>query len=1069
MIVGGTSTTAHLAVGKDRLHAKTNATSVADLYLNNEGGRVFLSSGGTGGVYANAGEFHAKDLYAQFGYITTQLFAENLNVADTLRATRYDLTHISQAGGHLYISPTIKFPNSGTTLTITKSTTALTIVVSDSSIQANMAGYSWAENSSVKCSLTIGDNVTGTMDGTLNSINVTSHTLSITVSGENWDSIEAGTYNASQFSDMSIMVYKRGDYRVGIWLSCYDIVNNSDSIRIYGGNQVLPNVMLGNLTNAGLGTINNMTPTGWGLFAQNAFLHGAVYATSGSIGGFTMDANTIHTTGLAVTRNDDGSIALSSDTNGFIRTVGGTSRSDLRFAIGSNFAVDNTGALYAYSGYIGCWNITQDALYSDGHPAYDTNANGIYMDDEYIAGGKQAQWYFKNDGSAKIGKMTLSTDGVLSVPAAEITGLNGTGRNLIINTAHPSITERPRLLEQTANTSIISSFTATTAPHGIRITQNGTDYPYYYLGLTGSMNGLIPGEIYTLSFDYECKLYSGISTSNTTKRYLGVWMYDNRNGSNANHEGKLSTEVYTGDNYGGHVISGRIVFTFTVPDATSIQFRIRPNVTNSGYNLAGDYIEIRNLMLEHGEYASDYVPALEDLSVDNIYTTGTTTINGGLITTGSITADQIAAGSITADKIATDAIKSKTYTYTSGNFSTTGTMFNLAGTGYIRSKNFAIDTSGNAYFKGNVEATSGKIGGWEITGSQIDKTNYNSSNKATNYIKIAPGSATNGDVIVLKTYGTPGNESTAIYPFYLHSDGFFHAENAEVGGDITATSGKIGSWSIKLDNGDGTSKYLNGIYASGTNAYLTRISVPKADSDSWVFQTATNTSYDASQSDLGWVNTMHITKGGGIYGSIFDSTTSGWKQIYANAIYSIDSTSNRGIRFGTAAVIPYNAVTGVDSNGQVALGSNTTRWSGIYSAAAVDVSSDRNLKTNISPFDSRHEAAYMELEPVTYMMRNFTATDSHDRLHYGFIAQDVESAFNNNGITTEEVGMVHKYQREEPNPAGELIEYSLSYTEMIALNTHMVQKAYREIETLKERITELENELENINSKGEIR
>jgi len=64
MIVGGTSTTAHLAVGKDRLHAKTNATSVADLYLNNEGGRVFLSSGGTGGVYANAGEFHAKDLYA---------------------------------------------------------------------------------------------------------------------------------------------------------------------------------------------------------------------------------------------------------------------------------------------------------------------------------------------------------------------------------------------------------------------------------------------------------------------------------------------------------------------------------------------------------------------------------------------------------------------------------------------------------------------------------------------------------------------------------------------------------------------------------------------------------------------------------------------------------------------------------------------------------------------------------------------------------------------------------------------------------------------------------------------
>jgi len=44
------------------------------------------------------------------------------------------------------------------------------------------------------------------------------------------------------------------------------------------------------------------------------------------------------------------------------------------------------------------------------------------MDSTYLAGGKQAMWYLKNDGSAKIGALTLSSAGILAVPAANITG-----------------------------------------------------------------------------------------------------------------------------------------------------------------------------------------------------------------------------------------------------------------------------------------------------------------------------------------------------------------------------------------------------------------------------------------------------------------------------------------------------------------------------------------------------------------------------------------------------------------------------------------------------------------------
>ena len=109
---------------------------------------------------------------------------------------------------------------------------------------------------------------------------------------------------------------------------------------------------------------------------------------------------------------------------------------------------------------------------------------------------------------------------------------------------------------------------------------------------------------------------------------------------------------------------------------------------------------------------------------DNIYSTNTTTINGGKITTGSITASQIAAGAITsekiapktitaekiaadaitaekissgaitADKIATDAIKSKNYIA-----NTSGSYLNLADGSYD-SKNLKWDSQGNVTMEG---------------------------------------------------------------------------------------------------------------------------------------------------------------------------------------------------------------------------------------------------------------------------------------------------------------------------------------------------------------------------------
>lgn len=83
------------------------------------------------------------------------------------------------------------------------------------------------------------------------------------------------------------------------------------------------------------------------LYASNVTVKGVVDATSGAIGGFKMESDSIHTDGKAITSTDSGSVALASGTKTFSRTINGTSRSALKFAIGGNFGVSQTGTLYA--------------------------------------------------------------------------------------------------------------------------------------------------------------------------------------------------------------------------------------------------------------------------------------------------------------------------------------------------------------------------------------------------------------------------------------------------------------------------------------------------------------------------------------------------------------------------------------------------------------------------------------------------------------------------------------------------------------------------------------------------
>jgi len=159
-----------------------------------------------------------------------------------------------------------------------------------------MAGIAWTSGSAVKVSGTINGVVTGTMDGTIDSITNGSQMV-VKVSGGNWNSVQATTTDltANEFSDLTVMVYQRhvgsSDYRVGIWMNCYDHINSSSTIRVYGGTATNPTVTIGNLTGMTFNGNQIEGTNNWGILTSMGYFEGAIISNEGQIGGWTIDEN----------------------------------------------------------------------------------------------------------------------------------------------------------------------------------------------------------------------------------------------------------------------------------------------------------------------------------------------------------------------------------------------------------------------------------------------------------------------------------------------------------------------------------------------------------------------------------------------------------------------------------------------------------------------------------------------------------------------------------------------------------------------------------------------------------
>jgi hypothetical protein len=123
-------------------------------------------------------------------------------------------------------------------------------------------------------------------------------------------------------------------------------------------------------------------------------------------------------------------------------------------------------------------------------------------------------------------------------------------------------------------------------------------------------------------------------------------------------------------------------------------------------------------------------------------------------------------------------------------------------------------------------------------------------------------------------------------------------------------------------------------------------------------------------------------------------------------------------------------------------GSGASIWvgNGVYATEELTIKSDRRLKNSISYNLDKYDEFFLALKPTRFKYNNGVS----GRIHLGFIAQDVEEAMLNAGLTANDLAALIKDPVEEvSDPNITDFTYGLRYGEFIALNTHMIQKLYQ--------------------------
>lgn len=383
-----------------------------------------------------------------------------LTVLSTLRAKEYELDHVQNLGGTFMVSPSFICTEGSTSVTVSAiSGSEVTFVIKDNATltKTEIATASWVLNSQIKLSGKIGNAILANATGTITkSVDTNNHTITVKVdvgSSTVGNFTVNTTYSGSQVSKLAFMMFRNASgYRLGIYLESYSSENKKPVINIFDGSGTDPKVVLGKLD--GTPKVNNVSPTGYGLYSDNAFLKGTIIATSGTIGGFTLSTDSIQNG----TFGQDGSVMMCLGSNNSASIGGSGNINGWTFTAGSKFGVTKNGAMYATSGKIGKYTITDSCLTTGGGSV----CTGMGGDQAFWAGSdssNDAPFHVSYDGSlyaskANISGVINSTDGsiggwkienssiyVRSIDGLKQTSLNSDSQKIEFKLTKPASTE----------------------------------------------------------------------------------------------------------------------------------------------------------------------------------------------------------------------------------------------------------------------------------------------------------------------------------------------------------------------------------------------------------------------------------------------------------------------------------------------------------------------------------------------------------------------------------------------------------------------------------------------------
>lgn len=540
-----------------------------------------------------------------------------------------------------------------------------------------------------------------------------------------------------------------------------------------------------------------------------------------------------------------------------------------------------------------------------------------------------------------------------------------------------------------------------------------------------------------------------------------------------------------------------------------------PTETSSPYSVAGTALDLSN-----GFFYSPYFTIDGDGAHFNGDGTFEGIIHA---TGGSFDGDITANGTVTGGTFVGGVMRSANYSYSSGNFSTNGMEINLSeGTIRTKNTFLSSDgvlytngiqaTNGtftgtvnatNGSFSGSITSTSGTIGGFTIganalyNGTSSMSSGSNGVYLGTDGINVGGGwfKVTSSGNVTCQSIDINGGTIDIGSNFHVSSDGSVSANNGSFTGDVDAHSLKVQDKIIiygenedtQLTFGDYTyTESVEGLDGSYRASYKTRVGIINDDHilDSYLSFGVETTSGGSSASHHSYIeynatehNFNSTINGDAINGTNIRASSGLWLATGGNSITGYTytniedlfaSSSHTHSEYARPTTLYYGSSQRVTANNAsltpylddtVYLGTSDYRWSAVNARNGAIQTSDFNEKTNINYIDDRYEKAYMEFEPILYMWKNFTEYDNHDRIHTGFIAQQIEEVCQKYNLSAESFAAICKDNLEEPTEDGRTVRYGLNYSQFVALNTHMIQKLYKTIDAMQEKIDSLENKL----------